>query len=135
MRVRSYVLAATLAAATPALATDFQALRTDPEISAGLRWIAAADILRNSCPSVEERTWQSRRTALRLLNRAFSLGYSMGEATEYVDSPTEQARVRSEATAYLRQVGVVEGDAASYCNVAQAEISKNSAIGVLLQES
>ena len=118
----------------PAWAVDFQPLRADPEISTGLRWIAAADAIRNTCPSIEERTLRARSTALRLLNRAFSLGYSLGEATEYVDDPTEQARVKAEAMAYLRQAGARDGDAESFCAVGRAEIARSSAIGVLIRE-
>ncbi len=132
--MRSSVFACALVVmTTPALATDFSALRSDPEISTGLRWIAAADAIRNNCPSIGERTWKARGVALGLLNRAFSLGYSMGEATDYVDDPTEQARVKGEAMAYLAQVGVVEDDPQTFCVAGFAEIDRGSAIGVLIK--
>ncbi len=119
--------------ALPAAAVDFGPLRTDPELSAGLRWIAAADTIRNTCPEIEERTWASLNFARKLLNRAFDLGYGFGKAKAYVDDETEQARVRAEAMAYLRQVGAVEGDAASFCAVGRTEIDRKSQIGVLLR--
>lgn len=132
--MRSSVFAfALVLTATPALATDFSALRNDAEIASGLRWIAAADMIRNECPAIGERTWKARGVALGLLNRAFSLGYSMGEATDYVDNPTEQARVKGEALAYLTQVGAVQGNASSFCTIGFAEIDRGSAIGVLIK--
>ena len=132
MRLPPIALALALST-TPALATDFQALRDDAEISNGLRWVAAADAIRNTCPAIGERTWKARGVALGLLNRAFALGYSMGEATDYVDDRTEQTRVKGEAMAYLRQAGAVEGDATSFCAVGFAEIDRGSAIGVLIR--
>ncbi len=120
---------------SPAFAVDFQPLRTDPEISTGLRWIAAADAIRNNCPTIEERSFRALSTATRLLNRARSLGYSFSDAKAYVDDANEQARVKGEAMAYLRQVGVTDGDSASFCAAGRAEIARNSAIGVLLREN
>lgn len=128
-----YIALAFALSATPALATDFQALRDDADISSGLRWVAAADAIRNTCPAIGERTWKARGVAFGLLNRAFALGYSMGEATDYVDSEEEQARVKGEAIAYLTQVGAVEGDADSFCAVGYGEIDRGSAIGVLIR--
>jgi hypothetical protein len=132
---RSVLVLAFLAVTQPAWAVDFQPLRVDPEISTGLRWIAAADAIRNTCPSIEERTFRALSTATGLLNRARALGYSFSEAKAYVDDGTEQARVKAEAMAYLRQAGAVDGNAESFCTVGRAEIARGSAIGVLIREN
>lgn len=133
MRLPALVLAVMLTA-TPVLSADFQPLRDDPEISTGLRWIAAADAIRNNCPSIEERTWRALSTATGLLNRARTLGYSFSEAKAYVDDAAEQDRVKSEAMAYLLQAGAVDGNSESFCTVGRAEIARGSAIGVLIRE-
>jgi hypothetical protein len=135
--MKKTILAVVLAAATttPALAVNFQPLRDDPTLAAGLRWIAAADMIRNECPELEEATWRSLGFARQLLNRAFDLGYSFGEARAYVDDPTEQARVKGEARAYLRQAGVPDGaSAAQWCAAGRTEMARSSQIGVLLRE-
>ena len=134
MRISILAFGAVLAA-SPATATDFQPLREDPEIANGVLSYAVADFLRENCSQIEERTVRGKVFLLSLVTRAQSLGFSLDEATAYVDDPVEQERVQVQAMAYLRSQGLPEDpEESDWCRVGMAELDKRTPVPLMVRK-
>ncbi|MBF9036722.1 hypothetical protein HKCCE2091_21005 [Rhodobacterales bacterium HKCCE2091] len=112
----------------------FAPLRTDPEIENGVLIVAIGDIIRDHCPNIEDRRGRSILFLQGLVHQAQSLGFSMSEIQEYVDNPTEKARVEARAAQWFGQQGASLADSDSVCAVARDEIAADTAIGRLIRE-
>lgn len=134
MRVSVLVLGVVLAASSAA-ATNFQPLRDDPEIANGVLSYAVADFLRENCSQIEERTVRGKVFLLSLVTRAQTLGFSLDEATAYVDDPVEQERVQAQAMAYLKSQGLPEDPQESdWCTVGFAELDKRTPVPLMVRK-
>lgn len=122
------------AAATPALATDYTAMREDTRIHSELLGAAIANVIDEKCDAIGLRKFRIFNKAMSLQSHARTLGYSFGEIKDYVDSKTEQARFRVLAESELAKRGARKGDNATYCAAARAEIKKATFTGKLLYE-
>ncbi|CTQ49636.1 hypothetical protein JDO7802_01650 [Jannaschia donghaensis] len=125
-------LAVALLLATPAAADRYDALRADPEIANGVLVAAIGDAIGDACPDLGERRTRSLLVLNALVNRARTLGYSVGEIRAYVDDDGEKARVKSQARQWLAQKGASTNDPGSICRVARAEIAAGTTIGRLM---
>lgn len=96
--------------------------------------VAVADKIRKECPEISARFVQALQLYRATRSHARQLGYSDAEIEAYADSKVEKARMRAKGEAYLRSLGVVAGNAQSYCEAGRKEIQKSSRIGSLLRE-
>ena len=71
--------------------------------------------------------------AWQLKNYALRLGYTSDEIDAFVESKTEQTRIRRAANRYLKAQGAKTDDDASYCNAGRAEIRQNTLTGQLIR--
>lgn len=117
-----------------ARADQYDALRNDAQVENGVLIVAVGDIIRDNCPTFEDRRGRSIPFLVGLVRRAQSLGYSRAEVEAYVDNPDERARVEGLARRWLIQEGADMNTPETICAVARAEISAQTAIGRLIRE-
>ncbi|MEJ6392259.1 DUF5333 domain-containing protein [Gymnodinialimonas sp. 2305UL16-5] len=108
-------------------------LRADVHIESGLLVIMAGTFIVEGCPEIDVRRVRSTPYMLGLARRAIGLGFSRAEVEEFIDDPTERARVEARADAWLAQRGASRADPASLCQVGRDEITAGSPIGRLLR--
>ena len=120
------ILGATSVAAKPPL-------REVAEVDDGLLYIGIANEIRKFCHSIDGRVVKAVNEMYRLRARANSLGYTDTEIRAYVNSESEQDRVRARGEAYLAAQGVRYDAPNSFCALGRKEIDRNSAIGVYLR--
>lgn len=125
---------ALLASVTASVADRYDALRADPEIENGVLIVAIGDLIRDNCPSFEDRRVASLPFLIGLARRAESLGYSRAEIEAYVDDDTEKARVEARARQWFVQEGADFGTPETVCQIARDEIAAGSTIGRLIRE-
>lgn len=92
-----------------------------------------ADQIADNCPTMEPRKLRALNELLKLRDYALSQGYTAAEVRAFVESKTEKARGKAEATKWLAAKGAVPGKAEAYCAAGEAEIARGSLIGSLLR--
>lgn len=127
------LLALLLVLALPAVAEAKSPLREVKEIDDELYYIAIANEISEYCPSISGRRLKAIGVMWGLKSTANNLGYSDSEIRAYVESDAEKNRMRAKGEAYLAQHGVSYDNPSSFCTLGQAEIERNSAIGVYLR--
>jgi len=120
--------------AAKAQSDEFEPLRSDETIHQGLIVISVGRLIRNHCPSLDARRFQSFAFAQSLVNRGHALGFSRGQMEAYVDSDADRDRYRNLANTYLSQRGASVNEPESVCQLGRDEISSGSTIGRLLRE-
>lgn len=132
--IKTLTIAATLAMTLPVgSAIAKPSLRDVPEIEDALFAVAIADEVRDYCGTIHARMFKAIGTLRRLKARANELGYSDSEIRKYIESDTEKARMRAKGKKFLAANGVSYSKPETFCTFGRAEISKSSAIGVLLK--
>lgn len=119
--------------AFPAAVEAKPPLREVKEIDEELYYIAIANEISEFCPSISGRRLKAIGVMWGLKSKANKLGYSDGEIRAYVESDAEKDRMRAKGEAYLAANGVSYDNPNSFCTLGQAEIERNSAIGVYLR--
>lgn len=119
--------------AIPATADAKPPLREVKEVDDELYYIAIANEISDYCPSISGRRLKAIGVMWGLKSKANSLGYSDGEIRAYVESDAEKDRMRAKGESYLAANGVSYDNPISFCTLGQAEIERNSAIGVYLR--
>ncbi|WP_254429651.1 DUF5333 domain-containing protein [Ruegeria atlantica] len=119
--------------AIPVAAEAKPPLREVKEIDDELYYIAIANEISEFCPSISGRRLKAIGVMWGLKSKANKLGYSDSEIRAYVESDAEKDRMRAKGEAYLAANGVSYGNPGSFCSLGQAEIKRNSAIGVYLR--
>ncbi|MEC7965844.1 MAG: DUF5333 domain-containing protein [Pseudomonadota bacterium] len=114
-------------------ATAKPPLRDVAEIDNNMLWVALAIEISDKCDEIDARTFKGLTFLNSLRNRAKALGYSNDEIKAYVDSDTEEARIRSIGEAYVKSKGLNPAQSADLCSLGHAEIAASSQIGVLLK--
>jgi hypothetical protein len=132
--LRSVALAALCVLPAAAPAQELPPLGQQASIWEGLLQTALAYEIGNVCDSQEPRMAQGWIYLLSLNASALDLGYSADEVDAFIDDEDEQARLEGEARARLREMGAVEGQPETYCQIGRAEIAKGSRTGLLLRE-
>lgn len=94
-----------------------------------------ADAIADNCPTMQPRKLRALNELLKLRDYALRVGYSAAEVRAFVESPTEKARGKAEAAAWLARKGAVPGQAEAYCAAGEAEIANGSLIGTLLRST
>ncbi len=91
------------------------------------------DTIRQTCPSISAKMLTAYSKLKALEGYARDQGYTEAEVKVFMKDPTEKARIKALAEAYLKKAGAVEGDAESYCTVGRAEIANGTLAGSLLR--
>lgn len=131
LAVAAVVALAPVAGSGAALASS---LRDQKEVNDGLVIIAAADMIRKTCPTISARMLNAYGFMRSLKSIANDAGFSDRQIEAYVENKAEKARVEGIARAYLASQGVIPQVVETYCEVGRYEIERNSQIGVLLKE-
>ncbi len=108
-------------------------LYQEKDINDGLLVIAVADKIRRGCDRISARIFRARSYATNLKELAASRGYSDAEIDEYIENDENEAKMRARRNAYFKARGASNLDPESLCVLGQAEIQKQSQIGVLLR--
>lgn len=117
--------------ATAALAIP--PLREVTQVREGLITAGMAIELGDNCDDVSVRLIRGLNYLSSLKSQARDLGYSDDQIESYVDDRAEKARLEEIARARLAELGVVAGQGETYCTVAKAQISQDTAVGRLLR--
>lgn len=110
-----------------------QDLKDIPSVWNGLLNIGIANEIRETCPSISARMVRAALRLNSIQNEAEGMGYSQAEIDAFRKSEANKAAMRAEGEAYMKNNGVVKGDAETYCALGRAEIAKSSQIGRLLR--
>ncbi|MGR3814691.1 MAG: DUF5333 domain-containing protein [Cognatishimia activa] len=110
-----------------------QDLKDVPSVWNGLLNIGIANEIRETCPSISARMVRAALRLNSIQNEAEGMGYSQAEIDAFRKSEANKAAMRAEGEAYMKNNGVVKGDAETYCALGRAEIAKSSQIGRLLR--
>ena len=129
--LKNLILIAALAA-LPQMA-QAGALPDDTYVTEKLVAAQVGDILRKKCPKAEARMFVVMSEMLSLQNHAKSNGHDDATIRAFLKNPDQKARIRALAESYLETAGAVEGDEASFCAVARAEVAANTTAGQLLK--
>lgn len=132
MKLIPMTIAALLIAA-PAFA--LVPINQEKTINGTLRSGFIADAIADNCPTMQPRKLRALNELLKLRDYALRVGYSAAEVRAFVENPSEKARGKAEAAAWLAQKGAVPGQGAAYCTVGEAEIARGSLIGSLLRST
>lgn len=99
----------------------------------GIVHVGMAYELSENCDSVRARLFRGLGFLQSLKGHAARLGYSEEEIDAYVNDRDEKKRLEAIARAQLSELGVVEGEEATYCAVARDQIAANTRVGWLLR--
>lgn len=133
MTARGLILSLALLGLGSAAGAGAATLRDHRGVNEGLAIIAAADMIRKTCPEIDAR-WMRAYGYMRSLKRmANEAGFSDDQIEAFVKDKAEKTRVEGIARDWLAAQGAVEGDPQTYCAVGRAEIDRNSQVGVLLK--
>lgn len=109
-------------------------LRDVQEIDDTLYYIAIANEIDENCDRIKGRRTKAIGKMYQLRAHANKLGYSDSEIRSYVESKSEQNRMRKKGEKYLAANGVTYESPDSFCRLGRKEIARSSAIGVYLRE-
>lgn len=112
---------------------NWQLLRDDPEIHAGLTVIAVGRHIQNVCDDISPRLLRALGFAEGLVDRAEDLGVTRREVQGFIDNRADQQRYREEMHGWFAARGADAGDAAAVCRMGRDEITAGSQIGRLLR--
>ena len=110
-----------------------QDLKDVPSVWNGLLNIGIANEIRETCPTISARMVRAALRLNSIQNEAEGMGYSQAEIDAFRKSEANKAAMRAEGEDYMKNNGVVKGDAETYCALGRAEIAKSSQIGRLLR--
>jgi len=85
------------------------------------------------CPSIKMRKLRALNKLNALADHARGLGYSDADFKSLSKDSGAKGLRDARVNAYLKQNGVTNGDADSYCRLGYQEIEKKSLIGYLLR--
>ena len=115
-------------------AQDLPPLGQVERVWQGLIDTALAYEIGERCEAIDSRKIQGLAFLLSLQAHARDLGYSPEEIEAFMDDDAEKDRLKAEARAQLREMGGVEGDWETYCEVGRKEIAAETQVGRLLND-
>lgn len=104
-----------------------------PRITEGLINTGIAYEISEVCDTIRARTLRGLGFLLSLERHALEIGYSRDEVDAYIDDKQEADRLEAIARARLADMGAVDGEPETYCDVGRREIVAGSQIGRLLR--
>ena len=105
----------------------------EEDINAGLLVVAVADKIRRECSDISARFLTARSYVSSLKEMASERGYTDSEIEAYINDDLENEKMRMRRNAFFESRGASNLDPASLCALGQAEIQKQSQIGLLLR--
>lgn len=132
-RSAALALLCLLPASAPA-AQDLPPLGQVDRVWEGLIDTALAYEIGERCEAIDSRKLQGLAFLLSLQAHARSLGYSQEEVDAFIDDKAEKDRLEEEARVRLREMGGVEGNWETYCEVGRSEIAAGTQVGRLLND-
>lgn len=108
-------------------------LGQEPSITEGLIGVAIAYEVGEQCDSISARRLAGVNYLFQLKDAAADLGYSSAEIDAFVDNRAEQDRLEQIARQRLRDLGAVEGQPGTYCDVGRAQMAQGTIAGQLLR--
>lgn len=133
IRPSAIALACLLPAAAGA-AEELPPLGQVERVWEGLIDTALAYEIGERCEDIDSRKLQGLAFLLSLQAHARSLGYSADQIEAFIDDEAEKDRLEAEARARLRDMGGVDGDWETYCEVGRREIAAETQVGRLLSD-
>jgi hypothetical protein len=130
--MRRLALALLVALPTAAAAQDLPPLSENGYVNDRLIQARVADRIRKECPTINARFAYAYGQARALQRWALDQGYSQDQIDTFLDSDADKKRIKAAAEAYLADNGVVDGDAATFCALGEAEIAAGSVAGSLI---
>ena len=128
--LRTALIAATLAAASPAAALE--PLSQERYINDRLIAARVADRIRRECSSIDARMIFAFTQARALKRYALDKGYSEEQVETFLDSKADKQRIYGIAEDYLARKGATAGNEDGFCKLGRDEIAAGSVIGSLL---
>ncbi|MCF2872122.1 DUF5333 domain-containing protein [Octadecabacter sp. G9-8] len=89
--------------------------------------------LDDNCNEVSVRMIRGLNFLQGLKSHLRNLGYSNADIDAFIDNDAEKDRLEAIARQRLSDLGVVVGDASTYCAVARGQIAQDTQIGQLLR--
>lgn len=130
---RSFLVIATLAGMAATSASALGPLKDVAHVREGIITAGMALKIDEECSSVSVRLIRGMNFLEGLKSHAEGLGYTDAQIDAYLDDKAEENRLRAIAASRLASLGVVDGDAASYCSVGRAQIAEGTQLGRLLR--
>lgn len=109
------------------------ALRDVAHVRDGIITVGIAYEISQKCGSLKPRYIRGINYLEGLKSHARGLGYSNQEIDAYINDSAEKNRLEAMGRARMADMGIVEGNEASFCAVGRAEMQAGSAIGRLLR--
>ncbi|ABD54099.1 DUF5333 domain-containing protein [Jannaschia sp. CCS1] len=116
-----------------AQSANWQVLREDPQIHAGLTVIAVGRHIQGICGDIRPRMVRAWTFAEGLVARAEDLGVGRADVDAFIDNRAEQERYTAIMIEWFAARGVDTGDEAAICRVGRDEITAGTPIGRLLR--
>ena len=114
-------------------ATAQSALKDEARVRDGIVQVGMAYEISEKCGSLSARTFRGLTYLQELKGYAQERGYSNAEIDAYIDNKQEQRRLEGIARQQLAQLGVVEGQEATYCAAGRDQIARDTRVGWLLR--
>jgi hypothetical protein len=108
-------------------------LRDVAHVRDGILHVGMAHEISEKCSSISPRIFRGLGFLRSLERHARDLGYTEEEIDAYINDEAEKDRLEAIGRQALAEMGVVEGDEATWCAVGRAEIAASSRIGWLLR--
>ena len=118
-------------AAMPAVAQT--PLKDVAHIRDGIISVGMAYELSEKCGDLSARTIRGINFLYSLKSHAEGLGYTDAQIDAYINDEAEKDRLEAIARQQLADLGVVEGDEATYCAVGRDQIAQGTDVGALLR--
>ena len=134
MKTRIFAVMILLAGVFGAGAASAQPLLKDVAyVRDGIIDVGMAYELSEECSDLRARLFRGIGFLQSLQSHASDLGYTDEEIDDYVNDRDEKRRLEAIARAKLADLGVIEGEEATYCAVGRAQIAAETRVGWLLR--
>ncbi|WP_333715193.1 DUF5333 domain-containing protein [Yoonia sp.] len=118
-------------AAGPAVAQT--PLKDVAHVRDGILHVGMAYEISEKCGSISARIFRGLGFLRSLETHARELGYTQAQIDAYINDKAEKDRLEVIGRQALADMGVIEGDEATWCAVGRAQIAANTRIGWLLR--
>ncbi|SHG80377.1 hypothetical protein SAMN05444003_1001 [Cognatiyoonia sediminum] len=108
-------------------------LREVAHVRNGIITVGIAYEISQKCGSISPRYIRGLNFLEGLKGHARNLGYTNREIDDYINDSNEKNRLEALGRSMMADMGIVEGEEATYCAVGRAEIEAGSGIGRLLR--
>ncbi len=119
-------------AASAVAAQNPPPINQEEHINDSLIAAAVGALILENCASIKPRYFVIAGKVKALESYALDQGYTEDQVDAFLDDKEEKKRVRREANAYLRALGVVKDDPDTYCAAGKTEIANQTLTGEMI---